>query len=123
MLSQLVAALPAGYVGLVAVGVGERLPDGRVLVADYAVAKAARPKASAPGRNRSGRPHSSSYVRTGGRHGVSSLAASHPDCHGSPESFRPDQQAHMSHEKYSRKRRDRKSFSLLFPETDILITK
>ena len=93
MLSQLVAAVPAGYVGLVAVGVGERLTDGRVLVADYAVAEAARSKASAPGRNRSGRPHSSCNVRTGARHGVSSLDASHPDCHGSPESFRPDQQA------------------------------
>ena len=81
MLSRLVAALPGGYVGLVAVGVGERLPDGRVLVADYAVAEAVRSKASAPGRNRSGRPHSSCYVRTGARHGVSSLDASHPDCH------------------------------------------
>src|ERR1700722_2307252 len=36
--SRLLAALPGGYVGLVAVGVGERPPGGRVLVADQATA-------------------------------------------------------------------------------------
>src|SRR3984957_14993101 len=46
--SRLLAALPGGYVGLVAVGVGERPPRGCVLVADQATAPPARPARRTP---------------------------------------------------------------------------